>query len=200
LVPSCADAGVFGVLPGTIGTLQATEALKLLLGIGEPLIGKLLLYDALAMSFEELRLKKNPKCRICSDAPVITELIDYEEFCGVPGHDVEEDRLSSEWEIEPHQVAERLGQGEELRLIDVREPHELKISQIKDAQLIPLGSLASEMHTLDSADDIILFCKSGSRSARALELLAGAGFKKLKNMRGGINAWADQVDATLPRY
>jgi len=200
LVPSCADAGVFGVLPGTIGTLQATEALKLLLGIGEPLIGKLLLYDALAMSFDEVRLKKNPKCRICSETPVITELIDYEEFCGVPAHDLEEGRLPSEWEIEPYQVAEMLNQGEELRLIDVREPHELKISQIEESQLIPLGSLASEMHTLNSAEEIILICKSGSRSARALELLAGAGFKKLKNMRGGINTWAEQVDSTLPRY
>jgi adenylyltransferase/sulfurtransferase len=200
LVPSCADAGVFGVLPGTIGTLQATEALKLLLGIGDPLIGKLLLFDALAMSFDELRLKKNPNCRICSEAPEITDLIDYEEFCGVPGHDVDQDRLSTEWEIEPFQVAERINQGEDLRLIDVREPHELKISQIENTQLIPLGSLASEMHTLDSAEEIILICKSGSRSAQALELLAGAGFKKLKNMRGGINAWSEQVDSTLPRY
>jgi adenylyltransferase/sulfurtransferase len=200
LVPSCADAGVFGVLPGIIGTLQATEAIKLLLGIGDPLIGKLLLFDALAMSFDELRLKKNPKCRICSDSPSITELIDYEEFCGVPGHDLEEDRLPSEWEIEPHQVASRLKKGETLRLIDVREPHELQISKIEGTQLIPLGSLASEMHRLDSAEEIILICKSGSRSARALELLAGAGFKKLKNMRGGINAWAEQVETSLPRY
>lgn len=200
LVPSCADAGVFGVLPGTIGTLQATEALKILLGIGEPLIGKLLLYDALAMTFDELRLKKNPKCRICSDSPVISELIDYEEFCGVPGHDLDEEQLPSEWEIEPSQVYEKINMGEKLTLIDVREPHELQISRIEGAQLIPLGSLASEMHTLNSAEEIILLCKSGSRSARALELLAGAGFKKLKNMRGGVNAWSEQVDASLPRY
>lgn len=200
LVPSCAEGGVFGVLPGTIGTLQATEALKLLLDIGEPLIGKLLLYDALAMSFEELRLKKNPKCRICSDNPEITELIDYEEFCGVPGHDREEDRLPTEWEIEPNQVISRISSGEKIHLIDVREPHELKISNIDGADLIPLGSLASEMHRLDSAEEIVLFCKSGSRSARALELLAGAGFRKIKNLRGGINAWADQVDSSLPKY
>jgi molybdopterin/thiamine biosynthesis adenylyltransferase/rhodanese-related sulfurtransferase len=200
LVPSCSDAGVFGVLPGTIGTLQATEAIKLLLGIGEPLIGKLLIYDALTMSFEELRLKKNPKCRICSDSPAITDLIDYEEFCGVPAHDLEEHRLSSEWEIEPSEVAEKLNRGEKLRLIDVREPHELKISKIETAQLIPLGSLASERHTLNSAEEIILICKSGSRSARALEILASAGFKKLKNMRGGLNAWSEQVDSSLPRY
>lgn len=200
LVPSCAEGGVFGVLPGTIGTLQATEALKILLDIGEPLVGKLLLYDALAMSFEELRLKKNPNCKICSDSPEITELIDYEEFCGVPGHDREQDRLPSEWEIEPAQVFSRLNQGDQIHMIDVREPHELKISKIDGADLIPLGSLAAEMHRLDSAEEIVLFCKSGTRSARALELLAGAGFRKIKNLRGGINAWAEQVDSSLPIY
>ncbi len=200
LIPSCAEGGVFGVLPGTIGSVQATEALKLLLGIGEPLIGKLLLYDALALSFEELRLKKNPKCKICSETPEITELIDYEEFCGVPGHDREEDLLPTEWDIEPSMVAERLNKGDQLHLIDVREPHELKISQIEGADLIPLGSLASHMHELDSAEEIVLFCKSGTRSARALELLAGAGFRKIRNMRGGINAWSEQVDSSLPRY
>jgi molybdopterin/thiamine biosynthesis adenylyltransferase/rhodanese-related sulfurtransferase len=200
LVPSCADAGVFGVLPGTIGTMQATEALKLLLGIGEPLVGKLLIYDALAMSLEEVRLKKNPNCKVCSDSPEITELIDYEAFCGVPAHDQNAGRLPSEWEIEPSQVNERLRSGEQIRLIDVREPHELAISHIEGSELLPLGSLASEMHKLDSAEEIVLFCKSGTRSARALELLAGAGFRKIKNMRGGINAWAEQVDPRLPRY
>jgi adenylyltransferase/sulfurtransferase len=200
LVPSCAEGGVFGVLPGTIGTLQATEALKILLGIGQPLIGKLMLYDALEMSFEELRLKKNPNCKVCSDAPEITELIDYEEFCGVPGHDREEDRLPSEWEIEPDQVFSRMNVGDKIHLIDVREPHELKISKIEGADLIPLGTLASEMHRLNSAEEIVLFCKSGTRSARALELLAGAGFRKIKNLRGGINAWAEQVDSSLPLY
>ena len=200
LVPSCAEGGVFGVLPGTIGTLQATEALKILLNIGEPLIGKLLLYDALEMSFEELRLKKNPNCKICSDSPEITELIDYEEFCGVPGHDREQDRLPSEWEIEPTQVFGRMNQGDQIRMIDVREPHELEISKLDGADLIPLGSLASEMHRLDSAEEIVLFCKSGTRSARALELLAGAGFRKIKNLRGGINAWAEQIDPSLPIY
>lgn len=200
LVPSCAEGGVFGVLPGTIGTLQATEALKILLDIGEPLIGKLLLYDALAMSFEVLRLKKNPNCKICSDSPEITELIDYEEFCGVPGHDREQDRLPSEWEIEPSQVFSRLNQGDQIHMIDVREPHELQISKIDGADLIPLGSLAAEMHRLDSAEEIVLFCKSGTRSARALELLAGAGFRKIKNLSGGINAWAEQVDSSLPIY
>jgi adenylyltransferase/sulfurtransferase len=200
LVPSCAEGGVFGVLPGTVGTLQATEALKLILGIGEPLIGKLLLYDALSTTFEELRLKKNPRCRICSEKPEITELIDYEAFCGVPGHDAEEGRLEREWEIDPDQLAERLQSGEHIRMIDVREPHELRISRIEGAELIPLGSFAARMHELDSAEEIVLFCKSGSRSARALELLAGAGFRKVKNLRGGINAWARQVDPSLPVY
>ena len=200
MVPSCAEGGVFGVLPGTIGTLQATEALKLLLGIGEPLIGKLLLFDALRMSFEELRLKKNPHCRVCSEQPEVTELIDYEAFCGVPGHDRGEGRLAGQWEIEPGELAERIQQGGRLRLIDVREPHELEISRIEGAELMPLGSLAAHLHELDSAEEIVLFCKSGSRSARAVELLAGAGFRKQRHLRGGINAWAQTVDPSLPVY
>lgn len=200
LVPSCAEGGVFGVLPGTIGTLQAAEALKLILGIGEPLIGRLLLYDALAMSFEELRLKKNPRCKICSPEPEVTELIDYEAFCGVPGHDRGEAVIDRDWEIEPRELAEKLARGERIRLIDVREPHELEISHIDGAELIPLGSLAAHMHELDSAEEIVLLCKTGTRSMRALELLAGAGFRKLKNLHGGINAWANQVDPRLPLY
>ena len=200
LVPSCAEGGVFGVLPGTIGTLQATEALKLLLGIGEPLIGKLLLFDALGLSFEELRLKKNPRCRICSAEPEIRELIDYEAFCGVPGHDHEDGHLAREWEVEPATLAAELKSGKPVRLLDVREPHELEISRLPDATLIPLGSLASRLHELDSAEEMVVFCKSGTRSARALELLAGAGFRKVRNLYGGINEWARQVDPRLPQY
>jgi adenylyltransferase/sulfurtransferase len=200
LVPSCAEGGVFGVLPGTVGTIQATEALKILLGIGEPLIGTLLLYDALSMTFDRVRLKKNPACKVCSETPEVTDLIDYEAFCGVPGHDRESDPLGSEWEIEPSEVARRLRAGEHIRLIDVREPHELEISRLEGADLIPLGSLAARLHELDSAEELVLFCKSGSRSARALELLAGAGFRRIKNLRGGINAWARQVDPKLPVY
>ncbi|MGD2163207.1 MAG: molybdopterin-synthase adenylyltransferase MoeB [Anaerolineales bacterium] len=200
LVPSCAEGGVFGVLPGTIGTLQATETIKVLLGIGEPLIGALLLYDALDLRFDRVKLKKNPQCKVCSPDPEITELIDYEAFCGVPSHDHEEGRLESKWEIEPRELAQRLKRGESLHLIDVREPHELSISSLPQAELIPLGSLASKLNTLDSATEIVLFCKSGIRSARALELLAGAGFRKLKNLRGGINAWAREVDPELPVY
>ena len=200
LVPSCAEGGVFGVLPGTIGTLQATETIKLLLGIGEPMIGSLLLYDALDLRFDRVKLKKNPQCKVCAPDPEVTELIDYEAFCGVPGHDREEGQLDSQWEIEPKELAQRLQNGDQIHLIDVREPHELAISALPDAEVIPLGILAAKLHTLDSAEEIVLFCKSGSRSARALELLAGAGFRKMKNLRGGINAWARQVNPDLPVY
>lgn len=200
LVPTCAEGGVFGVTPGTIGSLQATEALKLILGIGEVLIGRLLLYDALTATFETVQLKKNPRCRICSETPEITELIDYEAFCGVPGHDRAEARLPEEWEIEPRELAARLQRNEPLRLIDVREPHELEISQIPGAELIPLGELAARMHELDSAQEMVLFCKAGTRSARAIGFLAGAGFRRIKHLRGGINAWAEEVDPNLPIY
>ncbi len=200
LVPSCAEGGVFGVLPGTIGTLQATEAIKLLLDIGEPMIGTLLLFDALELRFDRVKLKKNPHCKICSAEPEITELIDYEAFCGVPGHDHEAGRLAEEWEISPRELSKLIEASEPIRIIDVREPHELEISAIAQAELIPLGSLAARMHELDSAETLVLMCKSGTRSARALELLAGAGFRKLKNLRGGINAWAQDVDPSLPIY
>lgn len=200
LVPSCAEGGVLGVLPGTIGTIQATEALKLVLGMGEPLIGRLLLYNALDMSFDFVNLKKNPKCKVCSPEPEITELIDYEAFCGVPGHDHEEGSAGQEWDITARDLAERLKNGTPLRLIDVREPHELEISRLPGAQLIPLGQLAARLSELDSAEEIVLFCKAGTRSARALELLLSAGFRKVKNLKGGINAWAREVDPSLPIY
>jgi adenylyltransferase/sulfurtransferase len=198
LVPSCAEAGVIGVLPGIIGTLQATEALKLLLGIGEPLIGRLLLADTLNASFEEIRLKKNPRCRICSEEPEIRELIDYEAFCGLPGHEL--GRPSREQEVEPAALAAELRAGRQLQLIDVREPHELEISRLHGARSIPFGSLASRLHELDSADEIVVFCRSGVRSVRALELLAGAGFRKVRHLKGGINAWARDIDPSLPVY
>ncbi len=200
LVPSCAEGGVLGVLPGTIGTLQATEALKILLGIGQPLIGRLLLFNALDMSFEFVKLKKNPKCKVCSPQPEITELIDYEAFCGVPGHDHEEGTVGGGWDITASELAERLQSGIPLRLLDVREPHELEISHLEGAQSIPLGQLASRLSELDSAKEMVVFCKGGTRSARALELLLSAGFRKVKNLKGGINAWAEQVDPSLPIY
>jgi len=200
LVPSCAEGGVLGVLPGTVGTLQATEALKLILDIGDPLIGKLLLFNALDMSFEFVKLRKNPKCKICSPEPEVTELIDYEAFCGVPGHDRDEGSAGEGWDISATELAQRIKGGNHLHLIDVREPHELQISHLEGATLLPLGQLASRLSELNSAEDIVLFCKSGARSTRALELLVSAGFRKVKNLKGGINAWAKEVDPSLPIY
>ncbi len=199
LVPSCAEGGVLGVLPGTIGTIQATEALKVLLGIGEPLIGKLLLYNALDMSFDFVKLKKNPNCRVCGPNADIKELIDYEEFCGVPSHDHDEGSAGAGWDISAPELSERLKLNH-LKLLDVREPHELEISAIPNAVNIPLGQLAARLSELDSAEDMVVFCKAGTRSARALELLVSAGFKKVKNLKGGINAWAKEVDTNLPIY
>jgi len=199
LVPSCAEGGVLGVLPGTMGTIQATEALKVLLGIGEPLIGKLLLYNALDMTFDFVKLKKNPNCRVCGPNADITELIDYEEFCGVPSHDHEEGSAGANWDITVTELAERV-KTNHLKLVDVREPHELEISRLPNATNIPLGQLAARLSELDSAEEMVIFCKSGGRSARGLELLVSAGFKKVKNLKGGINAWAREVDSELPIY
>ncbi len=199
LVPSCAEGGVLGVLPGTIGTLQATEALKVLLGIGEPMIGKLLLYNALDMSFDFVKLKKNPNCRVCGPNADIKELIDSEEFCGVPGHDHEEGSAGAGLDITAPELSEQV-KNNQLKLLDVREPHELEISALPNAVNIPLGQLAGRLSELNSADDMVVFCKGGTRSARALELLVSAGFKKVKNLKGGINAWAREVDQGLPIY
>jgi adenylyltransferase/sulfurtransferase len=200
LVPSCAEGGVLGVLPGTIGTIQATEVIKLILGIGNTLVGRLLLYDALSMTFEEVKLRKNPRCVICSETATLDHLIDYEEFCGVPGHDRETEGQVTQWDITATELAARLQKGNHLRIVDVREPHEWEISHIDGAQLIPLGALPERMHELDSAEEIVLQCKTGSRSMRALQMLYTAGFRKLKNLKGGINAWARDVDPSLPTY
>ena len=199
LVPSCAEGGVLGVLPGTIGMLQATEALKLLLDIGEPLIGKLLLYNALDMSFDFVKLKKNPNCRVCGPNADVKELIDYEEFCGAPSRDHKEASADARVDITASELAERM-KTNHIKLLDVREPHELEISKLPNAINIPLGQLAGRLVELDSADDMAVFCKRGTRSMRALELLSSAGFKKVRNLKGGINAWAKEVDASLPIY
>ena len=200
LVPSCAEGGVFGVLPGTIGSIQAAEALKLILGIGEPLIGKLLLFDALDMSFQTVKLKKNPSCNICGENPEITELIDYEAFCGMPAHDHDAGSAGEDWDITAEDLSAQLNEGVDLRLIDVREPHEQEISNLDGSELIPLGEFASRLSELDSTQEIVLYCKSGTRSTRALEILVSAGFKKVKNLKHGINAWALEVDPSLPIY
>ncbi len=196
LVPSCAEGGVLGVLPGVIGTIQATEAIKLLLGEGESLIGRLLLYDALEMRFDEVRLRKDPDCPVCGEHPTVTELIDYVQFCGLDPADA----LEPDWEITPRELQEKMTNGNRPVLLDVREPHEWDISHLKGALLIPQDKLPGRMSELDSADEIVLYCRSGQRSARALNLLHDAGFRKLKNLRGGINAWAREVDPSLPQY
>ena len=197
LVPSCADGGVLGVLPGTIGSIQATEAIKMLLGVGSSLVGRLLLYNALEMSFDYVKLKKNPKCPVCGENPSITELIDYEEFCGVPGHHI--DAMPSEWDISPSELAAQMEKSSPL-LLDVRESHELKISSIARAKNIPFGELASRLSELDTAQEIVILCRKGNRSLYALEILLGAGFRKLKNLEGGINQWAEEIDRSLPIY
>lgn len=199
IIPSCSQAGVFGVLPGTIGTLQATEALKLILGLGEPLIGKLLLYDALDISMQTIRLRKNPACKICGLEPQITHLIDYDQFCGVPTRSTPEDAYT-QFDIDPAQLAEYTRQGEPVQLIDVREPVELQISQIPGALNIPYGELAQHLSEVSHEQDVVLFCRSGVRSARALEILRAAGFERAFNLRGGINGYAERVDPSLPKY
>jgi len=200
LVPTCAEGGVLGVLPATIGSIQASEALKLLLGIGDTLIGRLLIYNALDMSFEFVRLKKNPKCRVCGPNADVTTLIDYEDFCGVPGHDHDAGPAGAERDITASGLKARLADTPELLLLDVREPHELAISSLPGSKNIPLGELAARLSELDSAHEMVVFCKSGKRSARALELLVSAGFRKVNNLKGGINAWARDVDRELPIY
>ncbi|MBI3760908.1 MAG: molybdopterin-synthase adenylyltransferase MoeB [Chloroflexi bacterium] len=201
LVPSCAEGGVLGILPGTIGTIQATEAIKLILGLGNTLVGRLMLYDALQMTFEEVKLRKNPKCLVCSEHPTVTELIDYEAFCGVPGHDQPDEGSAGEgWDITPRDLAARMAQGNHVRLIDVREPYEVEISRLENAEVFPLGEFAARMNEFDSADEMVLFCRTGMRSAKALDLLRGAGFRKIKNLKGGINAWAREVDPEVPVY
>jgi molybdopterin/thiamine biosynthesis adenylyltransferase/rhodanese-related sulfurtransferase len=199
-VQSCADAGVLGILPGTIGTVQATEAIKLLLGIGSSLAGRLLLYNALDMSFEYVRLKKNPKCKVCGSEPEVTELIDYNQFCGVPGIGHQAEPSVADWEISAAELAARMKDGNPLQLVDVREPHELSISSIAGADNIPLGSLASRLSELEPGQETVLFCRTGQRSQRALELLRSAGFRKVKNLKGGINTWVTEIDPSQPLY
>jgi adenylyltransferase/sulfurtransferase len=198
LVPSCAEGGVLGILPGMIGLVQATEAVKLILGSGEPLVGRLLLYDALAMRFRELNLRRNPECPACGDHPTITKLIDYQEFCGLGRG--EEAVVETTGDIEPAEVKQKIDRGDSFVLIDVREPHEYQICNIPYAKLIPLGELPKRVNELNTADEIVAHCKSGMRSAKAVDFLKQAGFKRVRNMKGGILAWSDKVDPSVPKY
>ena len=200
MVPSCAEGGVLGVLPGIIGVLQAIEAIKLLVGIGEPLIGRLVAFDALKLKFREFKLRRDPKCPVCGENPTITELIDYEHFCGIPQAAAAEAAETPIPVMTVLELKQKLDNGDKFLLLDVREPFEWDICHLDRAKLIPLGQLPSRMSELDSADDIVIHCKSGGRSAKAVRLLQEAGFSKLHNVEGGITAWAEQVDPTVPKY
>jgi molybdopterin/thiamine biosynthesis adenylyltransferase/rhodanese-related sulfurtransferase len=197
LVPSCAEGGVLGILPGTIGLIQATETVKLILGIGQPLVGRLILYDALGMKFRELKLRRNVDCPVCGDHPTVTKLIDYHQFCGVPQQPEAPKRVDGD--IDPVEVKARLDRGDKFQLIDVREPHEYRIAHIPTAKLIPLGELSKRLGELDASVEIVAHCKSGARSAKAVDFLKQSGFHA-RNMNGGILAWSDKVDPAVPKY
>ncbi len=198
LVPSCAEGGVLGVLPGIIGAIQAIEAIKLILGTGDPLIGRLLLFDALGMKFRELKLKKNPACPLCGLNRTITKLIDYEEFCGIRGEEAPAPAATVP-EITPRELKQRLDRGDDLFILDVREPHEYQICNL-NGYLLPLGDLPRRVNELDSSREIVAHCRSGKRSAEAAEFLHKAGFRKIWNLKGGILAWSDEVDPSVPKY
>lgn len=202
LVPSCAEGGVIGILPGIVGLIQANEVVKLILGAGDPLVGRLLLFDALSMKFREMKLRKDPSCPICGDNPTITELIDYEQFCGILP--VEESASDAEMEIGVEQVKQMLDSKHTFKLIDVREPSEYDICKIEGATLIPLGDIeardTSLLNGLNPNDEIVLHCKAGVRSMKALKALEEMGFSNLKSMRGGISEWSEKIDSSVPLY
>ena len=199
LVPSCAEGGVLGILPGVVGTIQATEAVKLIIGAGEPLINRFLIYDALKMRFRELKLRKDPDCPVCGDNPTVRELIDYEQFCNAT--QVSEPHTEN---VMPETTVEELklsiDKQEKLFVLDVREPQEHQICRIPGSTLIPLGDLPSRLVELEGYDNMVVHCKSGVRSAKAVQLLHKAGFKQARNLRGGILAWIDKIDSSLPKY
>ena len=198
LVPSCAEGGVLGVLPGIVGSIQAMETIKLILGAGDSLVGRLLLFDALAMKFRELKLKRNPECPVCGDHPTLTKLIDYEEFCGIRGEEAPA-MTDGIQEITATELKARQDRGDKPFILDVREPHEYQICNL-NGKLIPLGELPRRVNELDSSVEMVVHCRSGKRSADAIHFLQTAGFKKLLNLKGGVLAWADEVDPRMPKY
>jgi adenylyltransferase/sulfurtransferase len=200
LVPSCAEGGVLGVLPGIVGSLQALEVIKLVLGAGDSMIGRLLVFDALAMGFRELRQRKDPECSLCSEAGAIKALIDYEEFCGIPQAQAEEEKSHDVPTVTVRELKRLLDDQKDVFVLDVREPHEWDIAHLDGATMIPLGQLPHEVHRLDSANDIVVHCRSGARSAKATLFLREAGFGKVRNLEGGILAWADEIDPSLRKY
>jgi adenylyltransferase/sulfurtransferase len=199
LVPSCAEGGVLGVLPGLVGTIQATEAVKLILGIGESLIGRLLLVDALHLSFRTVKLRRDPTCPVCGTHEIDT-LVDYEEFCGLRRAAAEELAAAPIRELTPQELAVKVARGDDFDLIDVRDPHEYQIARIAGARLIPLGSLAEAIPTLRPERELVVHCKSGGRSARAVRTLQEAGFRNVWNLAGGITRWSQDVDPSVPTY
>ncbi len=201
LVPSCAEGGVLGILPAAIGTIQATETVKLILGIGEPLIGRLLLYDALGMGFREMKLRKDPNCPVCGENPTVTELIDYQEFCGIPQAQAAES-VDDLPEITVRELKEKLDAGEEVAVLDVREPHEYEVAnlEVQGAKLIPLGELPNRLSELNQNDEVAVYCKTGGRSAKAVKTLQDAGFGNVYNVEGGITAWSEEIDPSIPKY
>ncbi|HEV2352280.1 MAG TPA: molybdopterin-synthase adenylyltransferase MoeB [Terriglobia bacterium] len=198
LVPSCAEGGVLGVLPGIVGCIQAIETIKMILGRGKPLVGRLLLFDALNMKFRELKLRKNPECPACGAHPTITKLIDYEQFCGIRG----EEHVSTTKvpEITAPEVKKMMDEKKSFVLVDVREPHEFQICRIPGSILMPLGDVPKRMQELNSADEIVVHCRSGMRSAQAVDFLMKSGFRKIHNLKGGVLAWSDEVDPAMPKY
>ena len=202
LVPSCAEGGVLGILPGVVGTIQATETVKLIMGVGEPLVGRFLVYDALRMRFRELKLRKDPDCPVCGDHPTVTGLIDYEQFCGITQapESPASDAVDRAADATVEQLKARIDSRDGVFILDVREPQEHRICAIPGSTLIPLGDLPSRLHELQGRGEMIVHCKSGARSAKAVKLLREAGFAQAKNLRGGILRWIDAVDPSLPKY
>jgi sulfur-carrier protein adenylyltransferase/sulfurtransferase len=202
LVPSCAEGGVLGVLPGVIGTIQATEAVKLIMGIGEPLIGRFLIYDALRMKFRELKLKKDPDCPVCGTHPTVTALIDYEQFCGIvpAAEPVMTATESNETEIDVRELKRKMDAKEDFFLLDVREPNEYQIGRIPGSTLIPLGEVPQRYQEIPKDREVVVHCKMGGRSAKAAAFLRQQGFTNVKNLKGGILDWSDKIDPTVPKY
>jgi molybdopterin/thiamine biosynthesis adenylyltransferase/rhodanese-related sulfurtransferase/molybdopterin converting factor small subunit len=201
LVPSCAEGGVLGVLPGLIGVIQATETVKLIMGIGEPLIGRFLIYDALRMRFRELKLRKDPDCPVCGTHPTVTKLIDYEQFCGiVPAAPEPAAIVNQATEITSVELKQRLDRGDKLKIVDVREPNEYQINRIAGSELIPLGDVPKRYNELNPEDEVVVHCKMGGRSAKAADFLRSVGFKRVLNLKGGILDWIDKVDPSQPKY
>jgi len=200
-VPSCAEGGVLGILPGLIGCIQATEAVKLILGKGTPLIGRLVLYDALQMTFQEFKVRRNPQCPMCGDQPTITKLIDYDQFCGIRGEEAPAPATAeNQWETTVEELKRRLDRHEDLFILDVRNPEEYQICRIPGSTLLPLPQLAQRFGELDPARELIVHCKSGMRSLKATQFLRAQGFRNVKNLKGGILAWADKIDPAMPQY